>query len=360
MEGLKALTMALVRFKTVAGNIGEKKRCLDFVEKYFRGTGLVVKRYKCNNSESLMILTKATKKPMIMMNCHLDVVPGDESQFKPVLIDGSRLYGRGTADMKSQAAVMMSVMRDFAPLKDKLSLGLMITTDEETGGENGAQYLLSRENYSAEVVIAPDCVSDFDIIIKEKGIINLRLAAQGRPVHGSRPWEGENALETLIDMYDKIRKMFPEPPPHDRWRPTVTLGKMSGGTAVNTVAGSGEMFINIRLTEKESFEKIMKRIKSLNPKVRLEIIHRATPLIVSEKNPYVQSLKKIIEKRLKRKSSMTYDHGGSDARFFADKNIPVLIFGPKGGGYHGEDEYVDLNSLERMKEIIIEFIEAQA
>ena len=161
-------------------------------------------------------------------------------------------------------------------------------------------------------------------------------------------------------MYGKIRKMFPEPPPHDRWRPTVTLGKMSGGTAVNTVAGSGEMFINIRLTEKESFEKIMKRIKSLNPKVRLELIHRAAPLVVSEKNPYVQSLRKIIEKRLKRKITITYDHGGSDARFFADRNIPVLIFGPKGGGYHAEDEYVDITSLERMKEIITEFIQSRA
>ena len=129
-------------------------------------------------------------------------------------------------------------------------------------------------------------------------------------------------------------------------------------TAVNSVAASAEMLINIRYTENENIENILGKIKALSPKLGVEVLHHGTPLIVDEKNPYVVKLKKILEKTAKRKIGILHEHGASDARFFADKGIPVLIFGPMGGGYHADDEYVDIKSLETMKETIIEFIES--
>ena len=54
-----------------------------------------------------------SKKFKIILNAHLDVVPGNKNQFVPKVV-GDRLYARGAYDMKSSAIVMMSVFKDIA------------------------------------------------------------------------------------------------------------------------------------------------------------------------------------------------------------------------------------------------------
>jgi len=357
MAELVDLIKDLVKFKTVEGNEQEKNKIIDYVEDYFKDSGFVVKRHNSNGIESIVVLTEDTKKPTVMIQGHLDVVPALDEAFDAKLIDKHNLYGRGTCDMKGQVAVMMIVMKHFSP-GQKPSVGLMLTTDEEIGGDNGAGFLILKENYSSKIAISPDCISDFDIVEKEKGIINLKITAKGKSAHGSTPWEGENAIEILMDVYNSIKQVLPETTEQERWKPTVMIGKMQGGQAVNIVPGSAEMFLNIRYTENDSPEDIVSQVKSMSDKITLEVLHDSKPMSVDVNNPYILKAKGLIEKRVKKKVEFLREHGAGDARFFTEKNIPVIVFGPKGAGYHGDDEYVDVNSLEKMKEVMIEFIES--
>ncbi|NIU59932.1 MAG: peptidase dimerization domain-containing protein, partial [Phycisphaerae bacterium] len=80
-----------------------------------------------------------------------------------------------------------------------LQFGVMITADEEIGGANGARQAL--KEIKAEFCIALDGGGLNKIVIKEKGIVKLKLIARGKTAHGARPWLGENAIENLINDY---------------------------------------------------------------------------------------------------------------------------------------------------------------
>ena len=78
-----------------------------------------------------------------------------------------------------------------------MPFGIIITADEEIGGANGARQAL--KEIKAAFCVALDGGSLKKIVIKEKGIVRLKLVARGKTAHGARPWLGENAIEKLIE-----------------------------------------------------------------------------------------------------------------------------------------------------------------
>jgi len=64
-------------------------------------------------------------------------------------------------------------------------------------------------------------------------------------------------------------------------------------------------------------------------------------------NKYVKDFLEILKEKFKIKPEFTFSHGSSDARFFFEEKIPVILIRPKGGGHHSEKEWIDLESLEK-------------
>jgi acetylornithine deacetylase/succinyl-diaminopimelate desuccinylase-like protein len=133
---------------------------------------------------------------------------------------------------------------------------------------HGVKVLLE-QGYCAQVVIIPDGgLAVHRIVQKEKGIIWIRLEAQGAAAHGSRPWEGINAIERLMEALRNIKTLFADPHtnhPDDHWVPTINIGHIEGGQSVNKVPSNAAATCDIRYTEQTNPNGLLEDIRALLP-----------------------------------------------------------------------------------------------
>ena len=163
----------LVSIKTTPSNFDEFERAVSFIEKYFTGTSIKIKKHYFNKFPSLFISTTDSKNASVLMQAHVDVVDGNESQFIPTIKNG-KMYGRGTSDMKGFVAIAMKLILDYAQYSDKCNLALLLTFDEEIGSENGAEKM-KELGYTGNLIINGDAGYNYSIIYGEKGILKIKM-----------------------------------------------------------------------------------------------------------------------------------------------------------------------------------------
>ena len=73
---------------------------------------------------------------------------------------------------------------------------------------------------------------------------------------------------------------------------------------------------------------------------------------VDVKSPFVQTFKKLYKKMHNITLGTEFSHGSSDARFFAEYNIPTLLIQPKGAGHHTDNEWIDMKGLEKYYKVM--------
>ena len=144
------LTKKLIQIESIRSKPERLKEVVDVAADYFKDTKMIIKKYVSNDKPSVMILTKETKHPKLILNGHLDVIEAEKDQFKPK-IEGDKLIARGAGDMKGACATMMVIMKKLYQQNPKLSFALMLTTDEEIGGFDGVKYLLEKEKYKTDM-----------------------------------------------------------------------------------------------------------------------------------------------------------------------------------------------------------------
>ncbi len=361
---VRELLKDLMRFKTVAQNPDQLKAIIDFVEDYLSGTGLKLRRYERNGKHSLIATFRDTKEPEIFFAGHLDVVDAPDEMFEPKE-EGNIIRGRGAFDMKGPSAVLIELFKELATEGKDYDLGLMLTTDEEVGSQDGVEYLLKEEGYSSKFAIIPDGGDNFRIINREKGALHFRVWAKGKAAHGSRVWDGVNAIDLIIDFYNDLSLIFPAEPCGipDHWHNTINIGKIQGGTKVNIVPDYCEAHIDIRFVEPWTVESMKKQVEaSLTkfPGLEYEVMSYGEAIYVPEDNPYLKDYREVATQVLGREVEFDKEHGATDGRFFAEKGIPVIITNAIGGGIHSPDEWVDVESLETLKKIFRAFVEKVA
>jgi di/tripeptidase len=94
--------------------------------------------------------------------------------------------------------------------------------------------------------------------------------------------------------------------------------------------------------------------------LKIEEIASAKPYQVDLKNKYIKIFLEILKKEFKKEPVFISSHGSSDARFFLEKKIPVILTRPKGGNPHSENEWIDLKDFEKFYEILKKFVEKVA
>ncbi len=360
-QELSSLTAQLVRIKSETGNATAQKRCLDVAADYLselKGE-LRFYRYSYQGAPSLVVATTKTKRPDIILSGHVDVVPGQDKQFRP-RIEGDRLYGRGAMDMKGGVATLLKLFSGAVKRsKKKPSLALMLTGDEETGSR-GAKYLTGQEKWRAGFVLIPEGKPNFKITNRDKGGCWVRMVTEGKPAHGAYPWLGENALIKLIGAYNKIQRLFPAPA--DKWQPTISLNRARGGDdkmTPNQTPGRAEAVLDIRFTPDfaAGCEEVIAKLKATAPEAGFELIDGHEALQVPESHPHIQRLLRLASKRKGKPLSLSFNHGASDASAFAPYGIPAMTSGVVGAGHHGDNEYVLISSLVDYYHLALGFIE---
>lgn len=360
---MKKLLEKLITFQSDKNHPQEIQKCFDFVVNYLKNTGLKVKTYSSNKIPSLIAAHKPKKHYQYILCGHLDVVPANYPDAYKTIIKGNRLYGRGTADMKGVVAAMIKLMSAIANIKmlskKEIDVALMLTSDEEVGGLNGVNYLVNKIGYSCDCAIIPDGGKDFKLVLTEKGGVHVKITAKGKAAHGSRPWMGDNAIEKLINVYQKIQKNMPKIDYKNLWIPTVNLGKLNGGDATNKVPSFAKMNLDIRYPRETQGKKILQLIKKSVNKfkgVSYEVLIKVSVMTTSKNNKYIQKILNIAKKQ-KINLKLHKAHGASDGRFFSAKDIPVIMFRPVGSESHVDNEWIDLKSLQKFYQILKDFLQ---
>jgi succinyl-diaminopimelate desuccinylase len=294
--------------------------------------------------------------PTVVLHGHLDVVPGHAGQFVP-RIEGDRLYGRGAYDMKGGLAAMMCATRDLAA-QEGVRVHFVCVSDEESdeAHERGSDYLVQR-GYTGDFAITGE-PTDLHIGVQAKGVLALRIQVAGKAAHGSTPWLGDNAIMKAVDVFRRIEAMSFTRESSDLFdRPSVSLGRILGGDAMNKVPDCCTIDVDIRFLPGQSANAILEEIEAL-PDTGVNVVFHRDPAIVERENPYVRLLAESIPGVMPTDRISIGRDGASDIVSFLEAGTPGVEFGPTGAGHHGPDEWVSIQSLERYHQALVDFVNA--
>ncbi|WP_203747055.1 M20 family metallopeptidase [Actinoplanes cyaneus] len=345
MEELLASAEALIGIRSTADRPDELHRALGLVLDLV-GPGFDVRRFESRGKPSALVThPDRPGRPQVILNGHLDVVPGTPEQFRPRR-EGDRLYGRGTHDMKVAALVLATVFRSLAA-ELPYPIALQLVTDEEVGGFDGTGHQVEQGVRGDFVVIGEN--SALRVVTESKGLARARLIASGQTAHAAYPWLGSNALLALHAGIGRLLERYPVPA-SEAWTTTVNVARIeTTNEAVNQVPADATAWLDIRFPPEDtdltgrSPDEIATHLRKITGlEVRVDALgtpHRADP-----SSARVRALQEAA-RATGYSGELLRKHGAADSRFYFPLGVDAVIFGPAGNGQHGPDEYVEISSL---------------
>ncbi len=331
-----------------------------FVKGWLEARDVEVCDGRHNGRPFLAATVGAGEGPTVVLHGHLDVVPAPPEQFLP-RVEGDRLYGRGAYDMKGGLAAMMCAVRDLADQRD-VRVRLLCVADEESEelGPKASDHLIA-DGHTGDFAITGE-PTDLRIGVQAKGVLAMRLAVRGTAAHGSTPWLGDNAVLKAFDAFRRIESLsFARESSELFDRPSINLGRIHGGDALNKVPDLCLVDVDVRYLPGQDPDAILAAVRELADGEVSVLFHRV-PAMVDRADPYVRTLAEVVADRASGRGGPPAESisvgrdGASDAVSFLAAGVPAVEFGPSGGGHHGPDEWVSISSLEHYKTALVEFV----
>jgi succinyl-diaminopimelate desuccinylase len=348
----RALTERLIRYDT--SNDEGIRKASGFVKGWLESRDIDVEELEIRGLPVLAARTGSVKGPTVVFHGHLDVVPARPEQFDPVVKD-DRLYGRGAYDMKGALAAMMGALEE---VKDARGVQVVLTVvpDEESEEEidRGTEYLI-QNGYTGDFAITGE-PTDLHVGVQAKGVLAMRLEVAGTSAHGATPWLGDNAILKAHDAFRSIESLPFARESSDLFdRPSINLGRILGGDALNKVPDSCVIDVDIRYLPGQDPQEIRRQVSEL-PDVSVVAQFHRSPAIVDRNNPFVRVLGESVGKVLDSEPMSVGRDGASDAICFINAGVPAVEFGPVGAGHHGPGEWVSISSLQSYRRALVDFV----
>lgn len=350
-------TKDLVGFQSLHDDQEGLKKCAEYIADFFVNTNVTVHQLESNGVPSIVV-TKKNKTPKLFLAGHFDVVGAPKEDFV-VKEESGKLFGRGVFDMKGALAIYMHLMREYADSDH--DFGLLFVGDEEIGGSDGTEYVLSSGFHSDVVLMADGGMNVQTMVRKEKGLLRIFLKAKGKSAHGSRPWEGKDANMAVARAMCQIQDMFLplRELPDDRWVSTCNFGYIQGGHILNQVSDYAEAHMDVRVIEDDDPDMLHTKIQDMIPEDIELYLHAKTPAVaIDVDSEYVQTYREILKDVTGRELSFVDTHGSSDARYFSKKGAAVIMTQPDGGNHHADNEWVSIQGLSDYYQIVKRYIQA--
>ena len=315
--------------------------------------------------------SKNTDQKILVFSGHQDTVSiDDESAWKQppfgAQIIGDKLYGRGAADMKSGLAAEVIALIELSEDPGVTLNGTLrfIATAGEEFGTPGAYRLNAQhaiDDADALVIGEP---TDGQIIFAHSGSFNYRITSRGQAAHSSRPAQGINAIQGLVNYINLEKDLFtdtPEDPYLGRVQHSITV--IHGGEQVNTIPATAELLGNIRPTQAFDNQQVIARIEAAvaelnqqyDAQLSLEIIHNFEPVETASDNGFIQIVKQAAQETFTdRQVDLLTMNGATDASVFVKNNpgLPTVILGADGDkSSHQLNEYTTISSYLALIEI---------
>jgi succinyl-diaminopimelate desuccinylase len=299
---------------------------------------------------------------------HYDVVnPIKSEQLKPI-VQGDRIYGRGTADMKGGLVSIILAIKTLQELnfEPKRTLSISFTPDEETGGQAGAGYIAEQWDNLFESkpagLIMPEPSSGM-IFNGYKGALSLQFVCKGKASHSIYADKGISAFENMTKaahkLFDLKKKVESQKSKYTFYPPTanksvfVMGGSLKGREQFNIVPDYCSFSLDWRFPPEIKLAKAKKKIQKIkNELERAGIIVEISPIIeceaglISEKENICNILSDSIREIRGDKPNLCLIPGFMDIRYFNRISVPSVAYGPGPLEVaHLEDEYVEISKI---------------
>jgi succinyl-diaminopimelate desuccinylase len=382
-EELTSLTLDLLGIDT-SNPPGETRAIVSEVEQFLDPLSVDTERFVVDPAKpNLLVRIPGGSDRTLLYNGHLDTVPFDVHAWTHDPLGervDDRVYGRGATDMKGAVAAMSFAIRAFAATDTEPPVDLLFAfvSDEEVGGDAGLPALLEAGALDADacVIGEPTCEEGrHSVTVADRGSIWLTLEAGGEGAHGSRPVLGVNAIDRLYDAVETMRDRFGterleidadvapiveesveyyapsmgEGTARELFRyPSINLGVLEGGDAINTVPQSARAEIDVRLTAGVHTPDVLAGIRECVADcdgITIADVAWSVGTAEDPDGPLVDAVAstaaEVTGDRVFRRSAT----GGGDAKKLRNAGVPAVEFALGTDTVHAPDEYVPVDAL---------------
>ena len=296
--------------------------------------------------------------PTIILNGHMDTVGIAEGWTREPLsadIEDGRLYGLGSADMKGGLAALIWAFKMAVKEGSPLNIVFTAVVREELDSE-GAFELLKHRTGDLALIAEP---TGERLMLGARGRYAADITFTGKAAHGARPSMGVNAIECAAKYVERLREIKPASHP-DMGQGSICALKIEGGSDFLSVPDRCTITVDRHVVPGESRDDVMRDFLSIaGDECRTEIMWhpRKTPFL----EPYEYSADDGLIGEFSSLYRERYDappiYGESVGDFNAfGKRMPTVVYGPKGENWHSADEYVIVDSVERVARLYYDFL----
>ncbi|HEX5929293.1 MAG TPA: M20/M25/M40 family metallo-hydrolase, partial [Solirubrobacterales bacterium] len=254
-------------------------------------------------------------------------------------------------------ASIMCAVRELAD-QDAVRVHFLCVCDEESEEEDqrGSDYLVE-QGYTCDFAITGE-PTDLYIGVQAKGVLAMRIEVSGTAAHGSTPWVGDNAVLKAVDVFRQIESLPFARESSDLFdRPSINLGRIWGGDALNKVPDRCVIDVDIRYLPDQDPAAILEEVRGL-PDSETAPLFTRPPATVDRDSPFVRGLRASAAAHHDGEPMSVGRDGASDAVSFLRVGVPAVEFGPIGSGHHGPGEWVSVSSLESYRQALDSFLRA--
>jgi acetylornithine deacetylase len=311
------------------------------------------------------ILESGSKGRSLMLNAHYDTVgvDGMPEPFSAAIRDG-KLYGRGAYDMKGSLAACMTAAKALAD-SGALAAGSVVVAavaDEEYGSIGTAAVIPECKTDGA-IVTEPTALN---VCLAHKGYLWIEVETQGRAAHGSRFQEGIDAnmrMGRFLAALENLERELRGRTGHALvGPPSLHAAMVSGGTGLSTYAASCRLQIERRTVPGETEAQAMREIQEIADKLKaadpafdatVRCFFTREPFEVLPDERIVRAVDRATEAVLGRKAAHFGDTPWMDAALLSAAGTETVVIGPRGAGAHAAEEWVDIESVAQLAEILV-------
>jgi acetylornithine deacetylase len=218
-----ALTRELIDIESVSGNEGAVG---EFLHRRLRDLGYDARLETVEpNRFNVYAVPPGQPRPEVFFSTHTDTVP----PFFPSSEDEKCIYGRGACDAKGIIAAQIAAAEKLR--RAGLGAGLLFVVGEE---RNSAGAKFANQHPAGGRFLINGEPTDNRLAIATKGAVRVEFFAEGRMAHSAYPELGESAIEKLLDVIERVRRI-PLPRDEELGPATLNIGLIDGGRAPNVI-----------------------------------------------------------------------------------------------------------------------------
>jgi acetylornithine deacetylase/succinyl-diaminopimelate desuccinylase family protein len=314
--------------------------------------------------------------PTLLLAGHTDVVPAGtgwaSNPYEPVVREG-KVFGRGACDMKGGLACILHVMELLVGLRVPLAGSLLcaFTVGEETGGAEGAAYLVERGLITADMGILLE-PSEFELVLAEEGVLWVSLTTHGTTAHTLNAPTATNAVEKMISLLscilaERSTLLWSEGEAAESL--IMSVNTVAGGEKPNVIPGRCNASIDIRIpprcglsieTVQERLWRLLERKRSEEPALRVDVAWDVVgrPFEQPIDSEVVHVLGHCVEEVLGKPPRIvgpvpSTDEDSDAYHYWTKARIPTVYFGPgKIHQAHAANEHVEVRELVQAARIL--------